>query len=377
MNKKGAIFHWIILGILFSVGAFFFWSSITGTSFLMKGVWHTNFLEETIIEQQKEQVVIDVLSRRAGQFAVLDFVSSGGILEETVCSVVGPFPLWNVKNEWCLPLVEEELLALASQKLTETIWDNEFTDVTLIGSVFSGVGDEIDTHSTKKSYIKYSYTTGFAVDIGYSTSEFALVTAGARDAVNKCQNRKDLDSCLLEFSLNNPTWKICGVEGLPRQHSFCVSSDTKLFNEQGELEKIEYRFSLDFTPTLPFVVEFVDLGYDAAAQRYEIKFASDENVDSYMIYFTDYIAIEDRQGTAFQLASEVKFGGFWASVPIHSVEQKCPAVKQANTAYSCDGEVLYVLEDARIVEGEYLFAVTTVQGAEESQIERFVKGSVS
>ena len=521
MDKKGALFHWIILGILVAVGTFFVWSSATSSAFLVKGLWHTDFLQETVVEQQKEQVLTDLIARRTAQEALLDYTNSGGILERNECSVAEPFPLWNTKDMWCLPNIQEDFVTDYSQKLGQTVL-GQFSNILLKGSTVRAGGEEIQFQRDKPFYIEYSPKIGLSIDTGYSTAEFDLITAGAQDLVKKCQNRKDLENCISAFELNHNNWNrnICDSEEdrlieeayllyrqcldsddtdcfcnfvvddlftngqkvefttlpnrqlrlqqenieytipledaqhlapttleienggklffdnsggqlrdyhlnnlaevslhkytsngktqldfvkvqsdklitwnlkeipkptivrecvprKPRIQHFCVDSskDTKLFDEFGELQPVQHKFSLDFTPTEPFVITEFGVGY--VDDRFHIAFQPDSNADSYNIHFTDYTAIVGSKGSVQQLAKDVKFGGFWGTASVRIIEQNCPAVKQPNTAYSCDGKVLFVLEDSRITEGEYIFTVTTVQGGSESRIEGFLSGSVS
>ena len=127
-------------------------------------------------------------------------------------------------------------------------------------------------------------------------------------------------------------------------------------------------------------MEGVRVQYDSSLASYELTFLEDEDMGAYYIYFTDYTFLEQSQGYAIDLQERVRLDYFWDRYMVSSSEivDSCPEQKQPMKAYHCDGKIVYLLQDARLVAGkEYLFAVTSVKNGKEAKIMSFEKSKVS
>jgi len=95
----------------------------------------------------------------------------------------------------------------------------------------------------------YSYSTGFAVDLGYSWEEYSQLFRQAEILVNNCQQQDELKKCV--NGKKPATWQVCGedlVDIPAKTLIFCVDSQSQgFYSSKGDLVKVKYQFGLDFS----------------------------------------------------------------------------------------------------------------------------------
>ena len=72
MNKKGALFHWIVLGILLATGIFFLNISDGVTEIQVKGAWPLSFVDEFVLQAESDLLQQDTAVIEISQNVLLD-----------------------------------------------------------------------------------------------------------------------------------------------------------------------------------------------------------------------------------------------------------------------------------------------------------------
>ncbi|MFH1682929.1 MAG: hypothetical protein ABIA37_03970, partial [Candidatus Woesearchaeota archaeon] len=151
---------------------------------------------------------------------------------------------------------------------------------------------------------------------------------------------------------------------------FCVESAGKVYDGKGNVKLIRYLFALDFTSAKPLMVTAAG-SYDAANNLFEIVFG-DVDAAEYKVYFTDYLALEGKNGSAEILKGGVFPGYFWdvkSSAVVDDISKCASGVqKEVNTAYVCSEKVYFTLSDARLGK-EFLVGIAAVKDGQEGEIE--------
>jgi len=382
MNKKGTLVHWIILGLLVALGIFFLMSEKSKFGIDVKGEWQLDFLKENFLEAEKKLLQTDSIVKNIGTGFALDLAENGGFEEGTGsdCGEYNGINTWNKKNKWCFTYqnLSQMVVSMAGERLSEKLPQN-FSEININGFFLTGKGKQ-DNIVTKNA--RYSYDTSFAVNLGYSFEEYALLEQEAHRLVTNCQNEKELKDCLDQLKLNYWKYSSCDAEEESYSESlrkvlFCVVSPNLAYLPVGgssEQKLINYKLALDFTPTKPFAVE-AEVSYDLDKDFYEISFEQDLWADSYNLHYTNWPSVLEKKGLVEEVFSLMVegFGYFHKTVSFANPEKEdCPSDKKAGNVYLCSDKVVYVLKDEELVlGGRYFFAVTSVWGEEESEILEF------
>jgi len=382
MNKKAALFHWVIFGILAALGLFLILTVKVDTIGKYKGEWQLNFLNDYYLEAEEDILSIELLAKHAAWKTVLELGEKGGFLEEGTCGITAGYNLWNNQLEWnqCLPDINENFVLSAEENVKGLLPNLKYSKMKVEGNELSAKGPQKSITSTSGSFVKYVYDTSFHVNLGFNVEEeFLKVQEEAFQLVTDCQNMKNVSKCVEENKKENWKLKDCQEEHVEdnRKVPFCVLSSTQVFNEDNERVPLQYKFALDFNPTEPFKVEGISVEHDLDKNIYKITFKKDDSAESYNVYFTNDMNLAGYTGkvedvyileTAYFLEkNNVK------SSEVIDDESKCVNGMEVNKAYLCNGKVIYPLSDELLVEGEsYLFTVTSLSDDRESEIDGFV-----
>jgi len=364
MNKKAAIFHWIIFGIMAAVGIFLMVGMKDNLSGGVKGDWQLQFLEENYFVAESQLLRLDGEAQVLGNNILTEMAGLGGFKEKSECGQMKEVNLWNNGAKWCLPEVETIAAEKAQEKLTD------YTQLVFKENIFYGIGGKKEIKSKIGSYW---YDQTFKVELSNSLNEYALLFQKAKVLVTACSGEKELKACLdpkLKDSIKDWQYTSCQdgkYENANRQVPFCV-----------QFGDLQYKFALDFSSAQPFKVDTLVVENDAPNNRYTLSFVQDVEADSYKIYYTDWKEVKERKGTV-----EDVFNGFSSAFSFKEeldVNEPagidCPVEKEAGKAYLCvDGQfkVVYIIEDARIVPGKTFVAVTAIRNGLESEIANFVQ----
>jgi hypothetical protein len=103
MNKKGALFHWIVFGILAGLAFFYLTVQTTDLGLSIKGDWHLNFLQNYYLEGEKELIQVDRQAIYAGKSTAFQLAENGGFIDDSNCGNFGGINYWNKESEFCFP----------------------------------------------------------------------------------------------------------------------------------------------------------------------------------------------------------------------------------------------------------------------------------
>ena len=142
MNKKAALFHWIIFGLLAGFAVVLFFSKITNVGIEIKGQWQTDFLKDNYLKAEKVILENEIVAKNIASEIALDVASNGGFSPGTAssCGQVQNANVWYKEGTWCLPDVDKAVSALSKQKFTQRLAQRPFSNLTYIGTFFLAEG---------------------------------------------------------------------------------------------------------------------------------------------------------------------------------------------------------------------------------------------
>ena len=373
MNRRGAILHWIMFGLLISLGVFFLASRTGFQQIEEKGQWSLDFLQQNYLAAEKQLLNTSIMGKNVGMAIALQLANHGGFQsdESTTCGTLAEVRFWNKEDTFCFPDIQKNINILGKERLTTEL-HKEFSAAGYSGPLFFGKGpmETIQTNSGR-----YTFENSFAVNLGYSFDEYSVLETEAQQLLNACRNQRELGNCLRDHTTGHWHYKSCDREetipSVTRTLAFCVESPTQVIL-QGV--PIRYHLGLDFTPTI--ALSITEFSAQQSGTRYLIQFPPD-TADSYMLHYTNWPQAAGKSGTVEEVFSALPaaLGFFHQTVSIpHPATTYCPAEKAAGNTYLCvsgTNTIIYVLEDARIVPGETYFTLTTVSKGRESAIDHF------
>ncbi len=371
MNKKAAMFHWIIFGIVGAIALFFILTAKVNVGMEAKGTWQLTFLKENYLPAEKEAIKLNVQARELGRELAQELAINGGFKTGPDCGVVDGIPLWNFQERWCVPDPEKGIKELFLEKKRvgkAPIELQDIEEVGIQGSLFFGQG----VPKTISSRVgTYTYNTAFSISLGYTFDEYQEVEKEAGALVAGCRSRKDLKNCIAEKKPERWMAGLCDDqprEGSKRTLPFCRASS---------FPPVRYQLGLDFVPTKPFVVE--SFAVKPVEQGYEFRWEQDPAAERYVLYYTNWPGAKNRKGAVDEVfetgLSLTTLGYFREKVSLENpAAVNCPTEKKVGVAYLCAEEkvmVVYLFKDDRIKPGEAYGTVTAVKGEQESAIDHF------
>ncbi len=415
MNKKAAIIHWTLLGVLLALAIFFTVTKVGQVGIEEKGKFSLDFLEKSYLPLHEKMLGEEMVMKNLGTDAAWKLAEKGGFNGESPCGKIHEFNLWNKEKEGCFPQPNETAAAIvlekAASKLTERKIEKVYTKETALFW-------EAPVLSITSVGGSYSLKSPFAVELGYSFEDYIFLEEEAKRLVAKCAGEVELASCL--DSQKKEYWKYgsCSEEGKKivqegRVVLFCVKSPHLYSLPVGEeylREKklVTYNLALDFTSAVPLAVSGLEVK-KLSATEYQLEFGVDVSVSSYItkdtnnytktlcpsnivadnncsvvrhytLYYTNWPSVAEKvPGKATEIFQDMPtsaaFGYFKKSAAIDvPIGEDCPAEKLAGQAYHCGEKAVYVLEDAELAAGtEYYFGVAAVKEGVEVEIKEMVK----
>jgi len=390
MNKKAALFHWIIFGIIASIGLYFLLVVNLDLGTETKGVWQLSFVRATL-DAEKDLLVIDQSARGAVGLAVQG-LSKEELSADFGCGIYKKnYPFWNKEGKFCELQADEKIKDKINEYVisqTGITYDKIFfSEGYLIGKNIkpkvitssleaipvqaqnSGLFTQYESYLLKPFHLNYFYYPNFKVKVGsFFGQGYIKVRNQAEIIINQCMDSKDLKSCLDKTKDSSWYYDFCQAENyeeLDRKVPFCVQVN----------ENNKYQLALDFTPALPFSPEEISVTLDSITNITTVSFTPVDGVGSYNLYYTDWIAIKGSDSfpnaanqifTAkpnfnYQKMLSIKIGG------------ECPDLKELNKAYSCSNIIIYQFNDQDVnTEQKAVFTVTSLKDGKESLVEEFV-----
>ncbi|GEM_PF-3273527 len=403
MNKKGAIFHWIIFGVLIAL-AIFFLGTQKSLNVDQKAYWSLHFLKNNYLEAEKILLSYESIERDIAKDTILELTQNGGLqkTEISACGTLQNINLWNNNNQWCLPDAQNNFSSVAAAQLNTKLPKLKFINIQFPQNTFSAKAETQSLHTLLlkqhnfPSDQTYFYDPSFAIELSYSLDEYTQLQSEAKLLVEKCRNTQEFTTCIelakpahwhtgfCEPTTNpkkqsNPT----GPSTQDRKTIFCVQSpngyslNTGLANTK---ENIFYTFALDFTPSTLLPIQDTTITYLEAKDMYHFQFSQNPLAQGYKVYYTNWLIIKDNApGTAQDIFSTVPKDpalGFYETTFITSANL-LPCVAQAdaqpNQAYLCQNKIQYYLSNPQLKKDiSYLAGITAYTDKEESLLTNFV-----
>lgn len=237
MNKRGALLHWILFGIIGAMALFYTLTADVDTNVAAKGAWSLSFLEQNYYPAQKESLLLQLKAANLGKIAAEELAAHGGFNspEESECGYIDAVPLWNKAGVICFPDAIENAQQLLQPQMPgfELNFDKNF---------FIGKGVIKNIHSDMGTYF---YREDFVVDLGYSFSDYNQIKQEAQSLLAICT--ENIAACLTEKKPKH--WHYLSCQNEPtiptnvKELVFCVESPAQ-YKIDGKM--VEYKFGLDF-----------------------------------------------------------------------------------------------------------------------------------
>ncbi|MFH0701877.1 MAG: hypothetical protein V2A62_05590 [Candidatus Woesearchaeota archaeon] len=381
MNRKGMVFFWILLIIMLGVGISFMvnYNIQTGE---VKGVWSLSYVR-AFQESEKDLLFIDnqaILAAKQTDKDVSSLVFSGDL----GCGIIQEVPLWNQKDHFC-PLKMEEKFSTKFNSLMEEKgflrYNLSFKEGELIGKInqvktvtpanpnvlpterkSASLFTSYNAYLIKPFGLWYYYNPSFRVKVNLSLSFYSELQRQAQFLVHDCQNEVDLKSCLEGHKNESWNYGKCNDKKYAednRKVLFCVN---------------KLSFGLDFSPQTIFSPK--DTQVSLQGNQVKVSFTPVAEAENYKLYYTNWDYQPDsypQEAKSLFFASQGSY--FYATKVLNNpTEDNCPTDREANTAYRCSNQILYWLEDVKVVLGQfYYLTVTAVKNEEESLVYEVLK----
>ncbi len=245
-SKKGALFHWIGIVVIF-VLAFAVLSPVE-FGVKPKGTWQLDFLQFNFIEGEKELADKDQLASEVGRKTVLSLASKGGFATVSPCGSKDGANYWNKGKNFCFLDVDEEINTEFHSFYKQYDKEAKF-EIFRQGKELAGKSaKEIVLGQRKAQY--YVLNSGFRINQDYDFAEYFSLQEEARKFVNECKDAEKLQECLEKIKPSYWKFGDCVHEQFAekeRRVVFCVESPQKyaiLVN--GKLVPVQYKVGLDF-----------------------------------------------------------------------------------------------------------------------------------
>ncbi len=381
MNKKAAIFHWIVFIVLAAMAIIYIFSSDLEVA-EYKGAWQLSYLR-AFQASEKNLLLLDQEMTQNAEKAVEE-LPQALFSSDLGCGMYENVAVWNKKSNFCLLEPEKKFVAAFKVLLGEKevmyseikVGINEVIGISkeksVVGSSLdliptdrtsAGLFTYYDTFTIKPFYMRYEYNPSFRVKANLSFEMYKELETQAKKLVGKCQNEPGLKSCLEQHK--NKAWKFgsCGVESYSsadRKVAFCT-----------KIKVQEAKFALDFAPEKVSPPQDVDT--EVVAEGVLVFFPRNELADSYVIHYTDWsIAPQKVPDTAENIFYGIPTFNLYQQVALTNPNaENCPADKLPGEVYLCSGKINYILDDPQLTSGVYVGAAAVKDG-EESQVGEFV-----
>ncbi|MFC1686844.1 hypothetical protein ACFL0E_00620 [Nanoarchaeota archaeon] len=259
MNKKGALFHWMIFGILVAIGLFLvIGQKSVSVGYEVKGTWQLDFLDNYFFEAEKDLLNIDMTAKEIVWESVLSLGKAGGFHKNLPCGQVKllsvDYAIWNKGKVWvdCIPKPEESLASRIEEKLKLKLPKQKYSEVKLDKKIVTGKGEPKSISSTSGKFVNYTYDTSFRINVGFDVEkDYDELHMDATDLVGNCRGNLKLQKCIKENKKKTWKFKDCDAEAYTESDNkvvFCAESPQKAkVYKEGKLVPVRYLLALDFS----------------------------------------------------------------------------------------------------------------------------------
>ena len=249
MNRKAAVFHWMIFGIVAAIAIFYILTIEPAQNNNYYGMWHLGFIW-TFQDAQLEQLESDNHIREIAYNVRLGLPNS--LPEDFGCGVINEVPLLNDGARFCNVFLQNIFLDSFKEALgTEAA---KYSDIKLSGMDVVGINknNEVLVQGTGSPVPqaggralvpaferKYEYNPSFRINLGTKLDEFQQFQIKAGPLLGECRGKEDLRTCINNYDLPEGWHRFhdCynDIEPQDNKVSFCVGINGQLYN-----------FALDF-----------------------------------------------------------------------------------------------------------------------------------
>ena len=368
-GKKGALFHWIVFGMLAALAFFLIFSNLINLSTEPIGKLSLDFVNDPFYASEINNLELEAEAIKLSNDIYLQMALVGGFDKELGPAYEQTFYGWNRENEALFPDVEANFISLFKKKTSKTFNIN-IQEVKVLNNELIVKIEPIENKTSKTTY---TYNPSFRIKVS-PLDEYKTLFNEAIKIIDSCNKKKDLYSCLNNIKPKH--WKVgsCKKEVfLPiqdREVSFCVESpqNTKLKNSKGEDKPLQYRLLLDFKGG-PLEIEYLDAVQYKKQKNYVVSFRSDPKIKNYVLYYTNQEIPLDKL-PEYSKNLEIGDSLFMESKNLKSIKECPPLNHETEVAYTCNGIISYVLLEER---PDLFFGVAQVINGKEEKINQFVK----
>ncbi|MEK6900177.1 MAG: hypothetical protein AABX05_03565 [Nanoarchaeota archaeon] len=253
-SKKGALFHWIVFGLLLAVGSFALMSYTSQIGMQTKGEWQISFLRDYYQGAEKQLLQVQQTALLAGGDMAIMLSQQAGFSKESPCGSYDGVQYWNNEKKFCFLNVDEEINAAFKDIFVMKYGGDEYYLVSRQGEelIGSATGDIVVYNGL---VTKYTVKPHFRVDMNYNFDDYFLLQNEAHAIVEKCKWQEKLEECITEMKPANWRFNDCDEDKYreeDRKVVFCAESPGEYSLFDGEKDvPVRYRFGLDFvTPPL-------------------------------------------------------------------------------------------------------------------------------
>lgn len=243
MNKRGAILHWILFGVLLALGIFLFADKTGFVSTEPVASWQLDFLTYNYLEAEKQILKTSSIAQPIGSSIALQLAGGGGFAHPSACGQIEGINVWNTKDQTCFPDEITAAQELATATLTTQMPGKKFSSLGFASTFFYGKGEK---ETIRTPYARYTFDNSFYVDIGYYFDEYYQIKQEAQSLLVWCKG-ENAAACVTEKKPAHWHYQSCDADvPIPEgttEMVFCVQSPVKA-KVNGEL--VRYHFGLDF-----------------------------------------------------------------------------------------------------------------------------------
>ena len=211
MNKKGALMHWVVLGVLAALGFFFLQMASFDSGQDQVGEWQKDFLANYVYMAEARLVGEQTVINDAGSRAWQELAGKGISRSELDCGNVEGAVLWNKKEKWCPADYRKSMEEVFPLKLQEKRM-GKYSDIRRVGDKIILVGGEEKIESKEGYKLSYTYQRSFSLELEPFSAEYRELLAEGQRIVKICNEAVKLDICWKNEKKENWHYLSCSEE---------------------------------------------------------------------------------------------------------------------------------------------------------------------
>jgi len=172
MNKKGALFHWAVFGMLVATGIFFILTYDLDASSQVKGQWQFDYLLSSYLEGENNLFMRENMIKQIARDALVDLAAERDLYDpDLFCGFFNGQPLFDHQQLWhkddkdkCSLETGEKVLQALDKKFTEELPAEMLPTLELKGREVIGTMPPIEVAAKMG---RYKLDSKFRISLGY------------------------------------------------------------------------------------------------------------------------------------------------------------------------------------------------------------------